>query len=88
MNIKPKREGDKIQKILERFDKRFFNPSIPSPTELKSFIQKELSSLIREEYKRGKKAQLKIDIRDNTNLVNVRVAGMVHDPSLENLEKK
>ena len=51
MNIKPKREGDKIQKILERFDKRFFNPSIPSPTELKSFIQKELSSLIREERK-------------------------------------
>ena len=48
MNLKPQREGE-IDKILERFDKRFFNPSIPSPTELKSFIQKELSSLIREE---------------------------------------
>lgn len=36
----------------ERFDERFFNPSIPSPNELKKFFKKEmannLSSLVRE----------------------------------------
>ena len=45
-----------INKILDKFDERFFNPSIPSPNELKTFIKKELSSLIEEERKSIKEA--------------------------------